>query len=96
MIGTSQNTLAFFILLGKSDSIAEPRIVSILRPVPGTPSDLRSYYIEHVGPERIPYPDNPKLVLDLRTDAIHAVSEDVSTIYYLLKGEVHTFSVGGD
>ena len=96
VIGDSENTPAFFILLGKSDSIAEPRIISILRPVPNRPTNLRSYYLEYVGPERIAYPDNPKHVLDLRTDAIHAVSEDVSTIYYLLKGELRTFSVGGD
>jgi len=96
VIGDSENTPAFFILLGKSDSIAEARIISILRPVPNRPTNLRSYYIEYVGPERIAYPDNPKHVLNLRTDAIHAVSEDVSTIYYLLRGEVRTFSVGGD
>ena len=96
IIGDSQNTAAFIFLLAKSDSVPEPRIVSIERPVPNTPTSLRTYYIQFVGPERIEYPGSPKTVLDLRTDAIHAVSENVSTIYYLHRGEVRTFSVGGD
>jgi hypothetical protein len=96
LIGDSGGTPAFVFLLAKSDSIAEPRIISILRPVPNTPTDLRSYYIQFVGPRRITYPGDPKTVLDLRTDAVHAINESVSTIYYLHQGEVRTFSVGGD
>lgn len=96
MIGDSENTPAFIVILGKSDSIAEPRVISILRPVPNTPTDLRSYYIQYVAPQRIAYPGSPETVLDLRNDAIHAVSESVSTIYYLDHGKVRTFSIGGD
>jgi hypothetical protein len=96
MIGDSDNTPAFIFLLAKSDSIPEPRVVSILRPVPNVPTDLRSYYIQSVAPQRITYPGSPESILDLKTDAIHARSENVSTIYYLDHGKVRTFSVGGD
>jgi len=96
MIGESEHTPSFIFLLAKSDSIAEPRVVSILRPVPNVPTDLRSYYIQSVAPQRIAYPGSPESILDLKTDAIHAVSENVSTIYYLDHGAVRTFSVGGD
>ena len=96
MIGDSDNTPAFIFLLAKSDSIAEPRVVSILRPVPNSPTDLRSYYIQSVAPQRIAYPGSPQTILDLKTDAIHALSENVSTIYYLDHAKVRTFSVGGD
>ena len=96
MIGESEHTPSFIFLLGKSDRIAEPRVVSILRPVPNSPTDLRSYYIQSVVPQRIAYPGSPETILDLKTDAIHAVSENVSTIYYLDHGQVRTFSVGGD
>lgn len=96
MIGDSENTPAFIFLLAKSDSVPEPRVVSVLRPVPNVPTDLRSYYIQSVAPQRIAYPGSPEAILDLKTDAVHAVSESVSTIYYLDRGQVRTFSVGGD
>jgi hypothetical protein len=96
MIGDSENTAAFIFLLAASDSVSEPKIVSIQRPVPNTPTDLRSYYIQYVAPQKIAYPGSPETVLVLRNDAIHAVSEDVSTIYYLDHGAVRAFSVGGD
>jgi hypothetical protein len=96
MIGDSENTPAFIFVLAKSDSVPAPRVVSILRPVPNVPTDLRSYYIQSVAPQRITYPGSPESILDLKTDAIHAVSENVSTIYYLDHGAVRTFSVGGD
>lgn len=96
MIGESEHTPSFIFLLGKSDSVPEPRVVSILRPVPNVPTDLRSYYIQSVAPQRISYPGSPETILDLKTDAIHAVSENVSTIYYLDHGQVRAFSVGGD
>ena len=96
MIGDSENTPAFIFLLAKSDRVPEPRVVYVLRPAPNVPTDLRSYYIQSVAPQRIAYPGSPEAILDLKTDAIHAVSENVSTIYYLDHGQVHTFSVGGD
>jgi hypothetical protein len=96
MLGESDSTAAFIIVLARSATVREAQLVSIQRPLRHTVSDLPTYYLEHVSPQTFISPDNPKYKLELRTDAIHANSENVSTIYYLKNGQVHTFPMAGD
>ena len=93
MVGTSATKPALFMLLARSDSTAEPRIVFILPP---TPPDPGPYMLGYVARGRIKSPDNPKFVLELRTDAIHLLSEVVSEICYLDRGTMRSLGVAGD
>ena len=96
MVGTSSATPVLIMLLAKSAANADPRLVFLSRPDPGTPSSLGSQYLEFVGPGRIASPDDKKNVLDLRTDAIRVIGENLAEIVYLDRGAVRSFSIRGD
>jgi hypothetical protein len=96
MLGESDSTPALIIVLARSAKTPEPRLVWVMRPAPHTSGGLPTYYLEHLGPQTLTYPDHPKIKLELRTDGIYALNESVSTVYYLKDGQVRTFSMAGD
>jgi len=96
MIGTSRNTPAFIMLLARSEGHPGPRLLIVDRPDPNTPTSLGSNYLEFVGPKRIQNPDDKKVVLDLRTDAVAVIATNYAEIVYLDHGVVRRFSQTGD
>jgi hypothetical protein len=96
MVGTSQNTPVLIMLLAKSESSAKPKLLFLLRPDPNSPTSLGSKYLEFVAPKRIASPDDKKVVLDLRADAVNLIGENLSEIAYLDHGVLRWFSVAGD
>jgi hypothetical protein len=99
MVGRSQNTPVFLMLLGKSEQIKQPRLIVISRPAAGTPTDIDSHYLELIGPRRIKNPDDSTSFFELRTDGVlvqNARDEKIYAIYFWNHGEVLQYSIGGD
>jgi hypothetical protein len=94
MLGKSEGSSAFIIVLAKSAKIPEPRLLSVLRPLPPTRGDLPTY-LERVSPQTFTPRADPRIHLDLRADAVRAYRDSGSTIYYLKDGKVRELSVGG-
>jgi hypothetical protein len=99
MVGRTQNTPVFLMLIGKSEQTKQPQLIVIARPAPGTPTDIDLNYFEHVGPHRIKNPDDSTSFFDLRTDGVlvqNTGDEKLYAIYFWDHGEVQQYSLGGD
>ena len=84
MDGANRETWAFFLLLSKSDSVPEPRILFAWKAEPHTQDNESWLGVVHAQQ----FPGNSETgPLTLRTDGVvYGVSDKGATIYYLEKG----------
>ena len=91
MDGGNAETSAFFLLLAKSDSLPEPRILFAWKAEPHPP-DVGSW-LGLVHPKEFPG-NSETLPFTLRTDGVaYGVSDKGAAIYYVEKGVLGQYSV---
>jgi hypothetical protein len=89
--GNTGNASSFFILLSKSDSVPQPRLLFVWKANARVP-DLYTY-MDVVHPKEFPGDGGMTGPFSLRTDAVVYGYEMAATIYFVDKGAISSYSI---